>query len=394
MLRYVAEEIASVATNITGYAIIITDDKGIIIGADHDNIKRLGELHEASLEVMETGRMKKHTEEDCKKLEGTYPGITMPIAIHDDIVGSIGIKGDSAEVERYGMLVKMIAEIMLKDRIEAESAHIQYENLQMLVTMIITCDDSELSKVAIDNQGKLLGYNLSLERVPILISRKEAVKEKKTERDAYSTEVFKAIKRQFSNRQDIIVLMDASVERYLIFANTDSNRSKESVIEKCSAIQSELKEKHGISVFIGIGRPCNSIEAMKDGYKRAEMLLDSALLGLTGKTIVTITDIPLERMLMEAVEYYDGKNLDNRIKNILQDKNADIYLELIICWCESMFNFAETARRLGIHKNTLTYRFEKIRENFDIDLHDFGTTIALYLCIRITKLSSEKNSSI
>ena len=58
MLRYVAEEIASVATNITGYAIIITDDKGIIIGADHDNIKRLGELHEASLEVMETGRMK------------------------------------------------------------------------------------------------------------------------------------------------------------------------------------------------------------------------------------------------------------------------------------------------------------------------------------------------
>ena len=318
----------------------------------------------------------------------------MPIAIHDDIVGSIGIKGDSAEVERYGMLVKMIAEIMLKDRIEAESAHIQYENLQMLVTMIITCDDSELSKVAIDNQGKLLGYNLSLERVPILISRKEAVKEKKTERDAYSTEVFKAIKRQFSNRQDIIVLMDASVERYLIFANTDSNRDKEAVVEKCSAIQSELKEKHSISVYIGIGRPCNSIEAMKEGYKRAEMLLDSVLLGLTSKTIVTITDIPLERMIMEAVEYYEGRNLENRIKNILQDKNADMYLELVICWCESMFNFAETARRLGIHKNTLTYRFEKIRENFDIDLHDFGTTIALYLCIRITKLSSEKNSSI
>ena len=92
MLKYVAEEIASVATNITGYAIIITDDKGIVIGADSENIKRLGELHEASLEVMATGRMKKHTEEDCLELQGTYPGITMPIAIHDDIVGSIGIK--------------------------------------------------------------------------------------------------------------------------------------------------------------------------------------------------------------------------------------------------------------------------------------------------------------
>ncbi len=394
MLKYVAEEIASVATNITGYAIIITDDKGIIIGADSENIKRLGELHEASLEVISTGRMRKHTEEDCKKLKGTYPGITMPIAIHDDVVGSIGIKGDSAEVERYGMLVKMIAEIMLKDRIEAEFAHIQYENLQMLVTMIITCDNSELSKVTIDNQGKLLGYNLSLERVPIQISRKEAVKDRKTERDMYSTEIFQAIKKQFTNRQDIIVIMDPSVERYLIFANSDSIRGKNEIIDKCTAIQSELKEKHGISVFIGIGRPCNSIESMKEGYKRTEMLLDSALLGLTGKTIVTITDIPLERMIMEAVEYYEGRNLENRIKNILQDKNADMYLELVVCWCESMFNFAETARRLGIHKNTLTYRFEKIRENFGIDLHDFGTTIALYLCIRITKLSSEKNASI
>ena len=389
MLKYVAEEIASVATSITGYAIIITDDKGIVIGADSENISRIGELHEASLEVMASGRMKKHTEEDCKRLRGTYPGITMPIAIHDDIVGSIGIKGDSAEVERYGMLVKMIAEIMLKDRIEAESTHIKYENLQMLVTMIITYDGSELTRTTIDNQGKLLGYNLSIERVPILISRKEAVGENEKRRDMYSTEVFNAIKKQFNNRQDIIVIMDASFERYLVYAKADTKKDSDAVLEKCAAIQNELKEKNDISVYIGLSRSCDSIEAMKEGYERADMLLDSALLGLTGKTIVTVTDIPLERMLMEAAEYYEGKNLDSRIRNILQDKNAAMYTELVKCWCESMFNFAETARRLGVHKNTLTYRFEKMKENFGVDLHDFGSTIAIYLCIRITKLSEE-----
>lgn len=389
MLKYVAEEIASVATNITGYAIIITDDKGIVIGADSENISRIGELHEASIEVMAQGRMKKHTEEDCKRLKGTYPGITMPIAIHDDIVGSIGIKGESAEVEKYGMLVKMIAEIMLKDRIEAESAHIKYENLQMLVTMIITSDGSELTETTIDNQGKLLGYNLSIERVPVLISRKEAVKDSEQRRDMYSTEVFKAIKKQFNNRQDIIVIMDATVERYLVFAKADPKSEDSNIFEKCAAIQKDLKENSDISVYIGISRSCDSIESMKEGYERADMLLDSALLGLTGKTIVTVTDIPLERMLMEAAEYYEGKNLENRIKNILEDKNAVMYTELVKCWCESMFNFAETARRLGIHKNTLTYRFEKMKENFGVDLHDFGSTMAIYLCIRITRLNDE-----
>ena len=387
MLKYVAEEIASVATNITGYAIIITDDKGIIIGADKENIKRLGELHEASIEVMAQGRMKKHTEEDCKALKGTYPRITMPIAIHDDIVGSIGIKGESAEVERYGMLVKMIAEIMLKDRIEAESTHIKYENLQMLVTMIITSGGSELTESAIDNQGKLLGYNLSLERVPVLISRKEAVPESEKRRDMYETEVFHAIRKQFSNRQDIIVVMDAGYERYLVFTAIESRRDADNVYDKCQAIQKELKENSGISVYMGIGRICNSIDTMKEGYERAAMLLDSALLGLTDKVIVRITDIPLERMIMEAAEYYEGKNLENRIRNILQDKNSSMYMELILNWCESMFNFAETARRLGVHKNTLTYRFEKLKEDYGVDLHDFGATIAIYLCIRITKLN-------
>ena len=348
MLKYVAEEIASVATNITGYAIIITDDKGIVIGADSENIQRLGELHEASLEVIATGRQRKHTEEDCANLQGTYPGITMPIEIRGEIVGSIGIKGDSTEVERYGMLVKMIAEIMLKDRIE---------------------------------------YNLSLERVPVLISRKDAVKGDEAGKDMYSTDIFKAIKRQFSNRQDIIVIIDASVERYLVFATLDTAQDINAVAEKCKAVQTDLKENYDTSVYIGIGRPCDSIESMKDGYKRAEMLLNSSLLGLTDKTIVKITDIPLERMIMEAAEYYEGKNLENRIKNILLDKNAAMYTDLITCWCESMFNFAETARRLDIHKNTLTYRFEKLKENYGVDLHDFSSTMAIYLCIKITRLN-------
>lgn len=274
MLKYVAEEIASVATNITGYAIIITDDKGIVIGADSENIQRLGELHEASLEVISTGRQKKHTEEDCKRLQGTYPGITMPIEIRGEIVGTIGIKGDSTEVERYGMLVKMIAEIMLKDRIEAELAHIKHANLQMLVTTIITSDGNEISEATIDNQGKLLGYNLTLERVPILISRKEAVKGNEAGKDMYSTDIFKAIKRQFSNRQDIIVIIDASVERYLVFATLDTAQDINAVAEKCKAVQTDLKENYDTSVYIGIGRPCDSIESMKDGYKRAEMLLN------------------------------------------------------------------------------------------------------------------------
>lgn len=59
MLKYVAEEIASIAMRVTGYPIIITDKKAVIIGADKDNIDRLNDIHEASIEVIASGMKKK-----------------------------------------------------------------------------------------------------------------------------------------------------------------------------------------------------------------------------------------------------------------------------------------------------------------------------------------------
>ena len=393
MLKYVAEEIASTTMRVTGYPIIITDENGIIIGADKENIQRLNELHEASLEVMMSGRQKKHGPEDCLKLKGTYPGITMPIAIHDEVVGSIGIKGDSEEVEKYGMLVKMVAEIMLKDRIEAESAHIRHSNLQMLATMIITYNGDETAKAAIINQGRLLGFNLTKPRIPIIVSKRKSAEEGDAARDMYSTKVYRAIKRQFHDRQDIIVVIDAAYEKYLIFAALEREIGKltdEVLTAKCKGMQNEILESEKELIHIALSKASTSIPELKASYERAEMLLDTTLSGSTDKSIVRIIDVPLERMIMEAAEYYKGKSLERRIKGILNDKNAELYEELIIAWCESMFNFAETARRLGIHKNTLTYRFDKVKENCGIDLHDFKSTISIYLCLRICRLKRKK----
>ena len=394
MLKYVAEEIASTATSVAGYPIIITDENAVIIGADKDNLYRLNELHEASLEVISSGRKKKHTPEDCANLKGTFPGITMPITIHDEVVGTIGIRGDSEEVEKYGMLVKLVAEIMLKDRIEAESAHIRHSNLQMLATMIITSHADEMSRAAIINQGRLLGFNMTKPRATILVSKGTPAKEGGATRDIYSTKVYKAIKKQFHDRQDIIVVIDAAYEKYLVFAAVDRENgvvaNGDIFYEKCRKVQDELRESENEKVYIALGKATDTIEGLKAGYKRGEMMLEVAIQGATDKSIVRITDIPLERMIMEMAEYYKDKKLERRIKAIINDKNAEVYTELIIAWCESMFNFAETSRRLGIHKNTLTYRFEKIYENCGIDLHDFKSTITIYLTIKICMLNSRR----
>lgn len=63
--------------------------------------------------------------------------------------------------------------------------------------------------------------------------------------------------------------------------------------------------------------------------------------------MLRIIDVPLERMLIEAAEYYKGKRLERRIKGILNDKNAELFEELIITWCEIHVQLRRDRKKAG-----------------------------------------------
>src|SRR5690625_5579856 len=52
--------------------------------------------------------------DQTQKLAGTKPGINLPIVFEDKIVGVIGISGDPNGISQFGELVKMGAEMSLK----------------------------------------------------------------------------------------------------------------------------------------------------------------------------------------------------------------------------------------------------------------------------------------
>lgn len=73
MLESVAQDIASIASNVTGYYIVITDEKGIIIGTSDAEEPRMGTLHEGSLDVSEeelAERRKEWTPPETKAASG------------------------------------------------------------------------------------------------------------------------------------------------------------------------------------------------------------------------------------------------------------------------------------------------------------------------------------
>ena len=58
-------------------------------------------------------------------------------------------------------------------------------------------------------------------------------------------------------------------------------------------------------------------------------------------------------------------------------------LETIRSFFENDLNLSTTARRMFVHRNTLTYRLEKIRKSTGMDLKHFTDACVFYILLHL-----------
>src|SRR5699024_2990015 len=114
-MNILTEEIASLIVEETAKRtdsnINIMNFNGEII-ASFDK-KRIGTVHEGARKVLECEQMVVLSREESKLLQGTLPGVNLPIIFQDRIVGVIGITGEPEKVTHVADLVKMSTELMM-----------------------------------------------------------------------------------------------------------------------------------------------------------------------------------------------------------------------------------------------------------------------------------------
>ena len=86
-----AQSVAAENAAVTGLGILITDPDGTVIGLSDPT--RLGSFHEASVDVVRTRMPASHNAEQAAALRGVRPGLTLPLLVAGDAVGTVGITG-------------------------------------------------------------------------------------------------------------------------------------------------------------------------------------------------------------------------------------------------------------------------------------------------------------
>lgn len=374
MFRRLAQNIAKSASEIIGCGVLVTDEKGIIIGCDKEN--RLGDFHEPSVKVMLSNAPMTTSVEDASKLKGVFPGYTLPIQLFDKVVGSISIAGMPQDVERYGLLVQKQAEIMLRGQAYLESSMLRDREMRNFVKNVASYYPRNKNEEMIIMQGKELGCDISWCRLALVI---EMTKWQGDSADNAFKLMLSDIKSFFSNPRNVV----CPHENYkvTVFFAPSSSGEDEKVMDAaesiCQSLCSSLEEKE-LAVNIAIGFPSRDLSGLGRSLRSAKDTLRLAK-QLAGRGIIPARRYAAETLLGFLPYAQRNEFINSVLKGLIDRNDFEEIKETFMTWCESPFASGEVAEKMSMHRNSLQYRLKKIRNLTGRDPWNFKDAFELWI---------------
>ncbi|MCI8649000.1 MAG: hypothetical protein HFG20_02680 [Anaerotruncus sp.] len=382
----IGQEITQEATKIIKHGVLITDENGFVIGSSDP--RRIGTLHEASLEVIRSRKPAFLDAEGCLKYRGTRYGVTFPIELSGEVVGSVGITGMLEEVSQFGQLIKMFVEVFLKERVEQELSQLREQSLYNLLVEIISYREGDNEEDTI-RHAQAFGYDLRLPRVALVVETQP--QEDPAVQSRSAADIRSTLRRVFTDQQDICVTI--SINRFVVFAflgkYNDQDSAQAAAMRKAVRLAEELRH-YQLDPHVGIGMVASDVAALHKSYGDAYQALQICKWNKDNTPVLFIRQSYLERLIFNiSNEAYQTFYEDN-LKVLVQQKDGQELLKVVLVWCECKFNATEAAQQLHIHKNTLAYRLNRIKKVSGLDLRDFKEALALYLAVTLYYLKRDK----
>ncbi len=381
MLRSCAQELAESTSEIVGYSVLLTDENGIVIGSSDPS--RLGSLHTPSVGVIRTRKPETTTPEEATRLpEGVRPGITLPISLAGRVVGSIAIAGPPEEVSRYGRLVQKQAELLLRENALLRSSMLREQALQELILEIAAFDPLKADETVLVMRGRELGYDLRPPRAVLVVEilhPEEGPLNRRLEAQALT-------RRFFSHPQDIVSRIGDEkivVLAFLGLAVREIQPLEE--VRNTARLLALSLEEHGLSVRIGIGEIAPSAAFLGEAFRSAGEAARLSAKKSGEERVSFIGDLRLESLLSYIPKDRAAAFCETVLKDLPGVSDAEELTQTFLAWCDRPFEPARVAQALSIHRNTLSYRLQKIERLTGLNLREVRGILMLRSALELRK---------
>lgn len=373
--KFFSERFIENARSYTHYKFTVMNPDGMIIAATET--ERVGNFHEASYQMMQEGRdIMIVPPEDVKKYFGVKPGIDVPIVYKNEMMGAIGITEIPRDVRPAILIAKMAFETMLEYDYYQQSIAKKSSELNLFRDYLIyseTKHPDDLRALA-----HRLNYKTNLFRVPILLELSNTI---------YSDDklFLLELKNHFHENDMILTTHEGDI---LIFKyvqeNKDEiliriNRELENFIDSINSIF----YKREITYKYYRGALQNNIDNYSSGYKHCRWMQRH---NYSGEDFFNY----LEEYFTSLMPILEQNNIYGAIADLMDQQLREVLIDNFETLKVSNFNLSKASQDLYIHKNTLVFRLNKIKNFFGIDpLHNNSDQFFLSLLHSFLKRSDK-----
>lgn len=162
-----------------------------------------------------------------------------------------------------------------------------------------------------------------------------------------------------------------------------SLEAEEQLVQTADGLIRALVDEFGLKASIVLTTPIRSWEQLPAMWRQLSQVREVVRSFRTDQAVWVTWKPRLERLLMQLDQKVIAAFLEeipglSILKEEEMRKTIDTYLMLNL-------NVSETARQLFLHRNTLIYRFDRVKEETGLDVRRFGDAILIKVILLLLK---------
>ncbi|MCM8911759.1 helix-turn-helix domain-containing protein [Pseudomonas inefficax] len=353
-----AQDIVDRAMAILPCNVNVMDSQGLILGSGEP--ERINTRHEGAQLVLANGRIVELDSDAAKCLKGVQPGVNLPLMLDGRLMGVLGLTGDPQQVRTYGELVRMTAEMLLAQRhLQADQQWRRQRCDDLLALLLGGSGDSP----RLLDEARQLGLKPQLPRVPCLF-------------ELASGSAAETLAAWLMSRYPDSWCVSPARQSLLWCRPSGVALDEPRLLERLL--------RHGWEVErLALGCSAQSLEQLRRGYRRVRDLLAYGREVLPDERLLSLQRYRLPALLWR---HRNDDALDELLEPLQRIRNKDSSGQLLTtlrAWCAHDGQSQACADALGIHRNSLRYRLERIAELGEVDPLRMEGMLSLYLGLQL-----------
>ncbi|MAT44352.1 MAG: hypothetical protein CL609_18625 [Anaerolineaceae bacterium] len=189
-------------------------------------------------------------------------------------------------------------------------------------------------------------------------------------------------------KRNLVVILNPTGDKVICFFQIPrENKLAYGPIELAKEVLQQAQEEYPHSaVRCGIGTAAYDTNSWSHSFKESGFALELAF-RLKHNQPFYYPDLSIYRLLMLLENNPELETFQrDMLGELLEQDNKQVLLETLEAYYQNGGNLSQTAETLFIHRNTLSYRLDRIREICSLDLNHPDTSLAMQIALRLYRM--------